>query len=98
MSHRSVPVQESTLIGKWQQIGKPAVILTFLKNGTFRADVSGQTLLSGSYHLAGGDQMVLERDGASATGQSLTNSVSMTGNELWIIPANGKRERYKHAE
>ena len=97
-SPRSAPVQESALVGKWQQVGKPAISMTFLKDGTFRADVAGQRLMGGKFRLINGERMVLDLDASSPKAGLVTNRVSLAGEELRITPAAGQTERYIRVE
>jgi hypothetical protein len=94
----STPVQESALIGKWQQIGNPGVSITFLKDGTFSADAAGRRVMGGKYQLINGDRIILDLDASSPKVGAVTNAVSVPGGELRITPADGKTERYKRVE
>jgi hypothetical protein len=93
-SPRSAPVPESGLVGKWQQVDKPAITMTFLKDGTFRADIAGQRLLGGNYQLINGEQVVLNCDASSPQPGPITNRVSLVGQELRV----GPKERYKRVQ
>jgi hypothetical protein len=95
---RSAPVQESVLAGKWQQAGKPAISMTFLKDGTFRADVAGQRLMGGKFRLINGKQIILDLDASSPKTGLVTNRISLAGEELRITSAAGQTERYKRVE
>jgi hypothetical protein len=94
----STPVQQSVLIGKWQQIGKPDISMTFVKDGTFSADVAGQRLLGGKYQLINGDRIMLDFDASSPKPGTETNTLSVEGEELRITPPDGKPEKYKRVE
>lgn len=95
---RSTPVQESILVGKWQRVDKPAVSMTFLKDGTFSAGVAGSRVLGGKYRLLNGDQIVLDLDASSPKAGSVTNRIFLSGHELRITSTAGEVERYKRAE
>jgi hypothetical protein len=94
----STPVQESVLVGRWQQVDKPAIMMTFLKDRTFSANVAGQRLLGGQYQLIDGGRLVLDCDASSAKAGRVTNTVFMAGEELRIKAADGTMERYKRVK
>ena len=95
---RKTPVQQSVLVGTWQQVDKPAITITFLKDGTFSASVRGERLMGGKYRLLNGEQMALDFDASSPQAGSLTNGAFMVGEELRVTPAGGEAERYKRVE
>ena len=95
---RSSPVQQSILVGKWQRVDKPAISMTFLKDGTFSAYAAEDRVLGGKYRLLSGEQIVLELDASSPKAGSVTNRVFMSGEELRITPAGSEVERYKRVE
>lgn len=95
---RRTSVQESVLAGTWQRVDKPAITMTFLRGGTFSANVGGEHLLGGKYRLLNGDQMALDLDASSPKPGSVTNGAFMLGKELRIKPAGGEAERYKRVE
>ena len=95
---RTTPVQESILVGKWQRVDKPAISMTFLKDGTFSAYVAGDRLLGGKYRLLNGEQIALDLDASSPKVGSVTNRVIMSGEELRITAAGSEVERYKRVE
>ena len=97
-SPRRAPVQESVLVGRWEQVDKPAIRMTFLKDRTFSAKVAGQRLLGGQYQLIDGRRLVLDCDAASAKPGRVTNTVFMAGEELRIKAADGTTERYRRIE
>jgi hypothetical protein len=94
----STPVQEGILVGKWQRVDKPAIRMVFLGDGTFSAHMADQRLLGGRYRLLNGEQIVLDLDASSPKPGLVTNRVSMSGEELRIIPAEGHTERYRRVE
>ena len=95
---RKTPVQQSVLVGTWEQVDRPDIIMTFLKDGTFSASVRGKRLLGGKYRLLNGEQMALDLDASSPKAGSLTNGAFMVGEELRVTPAGGEAERYKRVE
>lgn len=95
---RRTPVQASVLAGKWQQVHKPAVTMHFQKNGTFSAYIGGERLLGGEYRLLNGEQIIMDFDASSPKLGPVTNKAFVSGEELRIVPAGGKGERYKRAE
>jgi hypothetical protein len=94
---RSRPVQESELVGMWQRVGKPAINMTFLKDGTFSVYVAGEHMMGGKYRVLNGEQIVLDYDTSSKTG-SATNRAFMSGEEFRIIAVGSEAERYKRVE
>lgn len=84
-------------MGRWQQVDKPAITMTFLKEGTFSASVAGQRILGGKYRLVNGEQLVLDCDAASLKVGPLTNRAFMAGEKLVIVSADGNTESYHRA-
>lgn len=72
--------------------------MTFLKDGTFSAHVAGERLMGGKYQLINGEHIVLRLDASSPQAGSVTNEISLAGEELRITPASGKTERYKRVD
>ncbi len=95
---RESPIQNSTLVGLWQQVGKPAATLEFLNDGTFRVDVAGQRLMGGRFQLVDERQLVLDFDASSPKPGPFTNRAFMVGKELRLTPTEGTVERYKRVE
>jgi hypothetical protein len=92
---RRTPVEQSVLVGEWQRVDKPAITMTFLKDGTFSAHVGGERLLGGKYRLLDGEHIILDLDASSRNSGSITNGASMSGEELRITPTGSDVERYK---
>ena len=95
---RSTPVSRERLLGKWQGVDKPAISMTFTTGQAFCAYVAGQRLLGGTYRLLNGEQLVWDLDAASPKTGLVTNRVFMLGEELRIVSADGKTERYRRVE
>jgi hypothetical protein len=79
-------------------VGKPAVTVNFLKDGTFNVDVSGQRLMGGRFRVLDERHVVLDFDASSPKTGPVTNTASIVGEELRFTTTEGKAERYKRAE